>query len=456
MTQPLPIKPIGSDKSGIGKWSIRLLGISVLGNFIISVETMSESFQFLSTSYLILIFSTCIILLKQKSITITKRATTTYIWKMILIFGAPLIYLVGLCTGLIQGYPVKHVLANFPQIALFPCTYIVGTYLAKVFTLKELCKRVSWFVSVLSCLVIVKGGYALITTKVVYNITAYRQSYSPELYLLFPVIAALIYKALLAPQDLKVDYMFKSFMGHLARSRLGALALSLIILASCNLVMGSKAVLIVTAVLMLVFIVSGVVYLTTEKKKSMWITTLALLIATIIGIYYLRTSQLVDIMKSTLEYGYGLVSELFNTTDQSPYGITEIDAYINDPRIESQVATIQDLSIFGNGLGASLPIIRSYYKPFLAEHLYLNIIHKFGIFALPLIMVYLIPLYRSFVLLLSSKYSSRYYGSILCGLTLPFITGMYTPIILGPCFLIAMVLITFILAKQESVNQLYI
>jgi hypothetical protein len=80
---------------------------------------------------------------------------------------------------------------------------------------------------------------------------------------------------------------------------------------------------------------------------------------------------------------FNIFTDIFSKTDIA-----------NEVRYSQIVFMMDDLTIWGKGLGATIPgIIRNEEKPYGMEVIYLNIFHKFGVFAILIIISYIITLY---------------------------------------------------------------
>jgi hypothetical protein len=144
---------------------------------------------------------------------------------------------------------------------------------------------------------------------------------------------------------------------------------------------------------------------------------------------------------------YQLLADLVLGEGQVSF-VDSISKAPNDVRKEAQSSAIRDLRFFGNGAGAPLPSIRNFNKVYLGEFIYLNLIHKYGIFSLPFFYVFFAPLFLSIYFLFSrncARYSSTSF--LLLASSLPFLSGFYTPIVFSPFFLVLLIFISFILDR---------
>jgi hypothetical protein len=103
----------------------------------------------------------------------------------------------------------------------------------------------------------------------------------------------------------------------------------------------------------------------------------------------------------------------------------------NQVRVIQVSHILKDINFWGNGLGATLANFFSRDSTgYGFELTYLNIIHKLGIFSIPLFLSYLITLLYSFKFLF--KHSRQEHGALLLGSMFYLIPGIGNPILLAP------------------------
>jgi hypothetical protein len=167
-------------------------------------------------------------------------------------------------------------------------------------------------------------------------------------------------------------------------------------------------------------------------------------IAILVGIYFISLSLLPQLILPSFQL---LVDLVFG-----PDSINLIDSSIQlpqDVRVDAQYETFQQLTILGNGSGAPLPVIRNFLKPYLGEFLYLNLVHKFGIFSIPFFFAFFWPLFLSLkLLLLTNQQATSSLGFVLLGSSAPYLAGFYTPIVFSPFFLFLLSSLVFFLDRH--------
>lgn len=292
-----------------------------------------------------------------------------------------LVWLYGLIRGLILGNPLNYVTANFAGMVCYIFYFFLTTFHAGLFKLMKILIIAGISVSVLSIILISifilginNDALNLILGESVWAIasTGQERVYFSNLAIAYPLMG---YAFFLLFSNKK--YIMFSIV---IRKKNHAFFLFLVSLLALIFISASKGFVLGTiAVLFLIVFFTSINSLLRHKMNYIFIHSLLLIIVlyfTMIGSGY-----------------FSIVTEMFNSDDVS-----------NNERYKQLESILNDLSFMGNGLGAVVKgSIRSVDAPYGYELIYLNLVHKFGLFSIPLFAGW----FYMFVKLVSSLYFKR-------------------------------------------------
>jgi hypothetical protein len=117
-------------------------------------------------------------------------------------------------------------------------------------------------------------------------------------------------------------------------------------------------------------------------------------------------------------------------------------------RYEQLFYLLNDLTIFGKGLGAVIPeYSRNLEKPYGFELSYLNLIHKFGVFSLVLIILYCVTLIKAFKNIVKG-YNVKY-AVIAIGAMCYLLPSIGNPLLFAPQAVVLNCLALYIIRKDK-------
>ena len=414
-----------------------------------SFNTLSFStFGFDRSLYILFLFAGPILLINRGSLVLKAQFKILLLWKLCFIILCPLVYFYGVFLGFFSGHNIIDAILTYWQILLLPSCLLIGSYFASRFSIIFFV-RCALPALVLSFVFLLPNFILFfISLSDLYDVTATRVSYLPHLFLFFPLASILLYFSLCPYSQY---YTFKVNFPRtiqLLISRPVLFVFSFLILALTTLYSGSKAFLFCSLLLIFLHLLVWPVQFLSSRSRftsSQIFPFLLWLIGFFIIVYFILSSFLLPSLQQLLDLVFG----------SNSFSLSDVSVIVPDVREESQYHTIKQLNLFGNGSGSYLPVIRSFSKPYLGEFVYLNLIHKFGIFSFPIFYLFFLPLCFSLSLVFGSGFSKNYpVAFILLGSSLPFLTGFYTPIIFSPFFLFLLVFIVFLIDRLYLYNDL--
>lgn len=274
------------------------------------------------------------------------------------------LWIYGFILGMAMGNPIDGIIRNFAGMILFLCYYIfIGLRIprqgvAKMLLLSALTVSIYYLVRLVSGMDETGRNVFYLTE----NFGQERLSYNAGIVVVFPLLSLMIY-SFVTPME-KRNKIFDSFLWLKRIGQVGRLII-LVMLLIIVILNYSKGYFL-SLIFLLVFLPLLSFHLIVKNRygrKKIWINIVILLFIFFMG----------------FKLGLGeIIGNIFSAKEVSNY-----------TRYEQITELINDLTFFGKGLGATLS--SGYMRDSLGygfEVSYINIFHKFGIFAIILLIVY--------------------------------------------------------------------
>ncbi|WP_418894051.1 hypothetical protein [Limibacterium fermenti] len=339
---------------------------------------------------------------------IRERLSIRYIDFIPLIFICVWIY--GVFIGLLRDIPNKYVFRNFAGMFVYSIYYIFVQQKLSF----EIIKKACLFTSLLGIPVIFYYVYSNLSSGVLANFIIGERMIFCGLQLIIFIPFCIAFGQFFFPINTQDTKFFKNNF---------IILLVGTITFFTSVIMSFSKGMILSSISVVFIIVMTKVLKNFNVKNILYVGIFLLIISGML--YYL------DLFK--------LLGELFSGQEVS-----------NATRNEQSTYIISDLTFWGRGLGAGLSdsnYIRADDAPYAFELTYLNLIHKFGVFSLPLFFSYIYT-FLLIIRVLGKSQRKNFVGLLCLGLMVYVFPSIGNPFLFSP-LCVTLHCLTLIILKKE-------
>lgn len=324
-------------------------------------------------------------------------------------------WLYGVGIGLLYGNNINYIFANFTGMIFYAFYFVlIKSNISKDNVLNSvlIAATINLVSNVLIKIYQIIFGLESIDNNIIVAIlgtfatgssTGQSRLLNINQLVIFALLSVLLYRVFVARYDMRLGGSYVLRCNKIVALLLITLSLYVLVIMSA-----SKGYML--AVLFLFAILSGLMILNKSfSRKSL----MKIFVSVVVGVLFF-------VLLASFQYS-NIIAKMFAQDDEA-----------NIVRYVQLANLLDDITFFGKGLGAVIiDVVRNEEKPYGFELSYVNVIHKIGIFSVPLFICYCYSLYKAITELKRKRESWRYSAAALGALCYLF-PALGNPILFSP------------------------